>query len=40
VAADTKNCYFNSAKTLLKEFKIRDVKHESGFEKAAVKLDV
>lgn len=40
VAADTKNYYFNSAKTPLKEFKIQDVKYESGFEKAAVKLDV
>lgn len=40
VAADTKNYYFNSAKTALKEFKITDVKYESGFEKAAVKLAV
>ena len=40
VAADTKNYYFNSAKTPLKEFRIRHVKYESGFEKAAVKLDL
>ncbi|HLH45127.1 MAG TPA: hypothetical protein VKV74_19210 [Bryobacteraceae bacterium] len=40
VAADTKNYYFNSAKTPLKEFKIRDIQYESGFDKAAVKLDV
>jgi hypothetical protein len=40
VAADTKTFYFNSAKTPLKEFKIQDVKYESGFEKATVKLEV
>ncbi|HYK63219.1 MAG TPA: hypothetical protein VEV85_27530 [Bryobacteraceae bacterium] len=40
VAADTKDYYFNSGKTPLKEFKITDIKYESGFEKAAVKLDV
>jgi hypothetical protein len=40
VAADTKNYYFNSAKTPLKEFKIRDVKYAGGFERAAVTLDV
>ncbi|HEY7333982.1 MAG TPA: hypothetical protein VH639_03795 [Bryobacteraceae bacterium] len=40
VAADTKNDYFASAKTPVKEFRIRDVKYASGFEKAAVTLDV
>jgi hypothetical protein len=40
VAADTKDYYFNSAKSPLKGFQIRDVKYESGFEKATVTLEV
>jgi hypothetical protein len=40
VADDTRTFYFNSEKKPLKEFKIREVKYDSGFEKATVTLDV
>ena len=40
VADDTRTFYFNSEKKPLKDYKITDVKYDSGFEKATVTLQV